>query len=55
LRETLTRADEYRAAVRAAIAEGRAQADRGELVDGEELFDRLDAELAAEEKSDEQG
>ena len=51
LRETLTRADEYRAALKAAIADARVQADRGDLVDGEEIFDRLDAELAAEEKN----
>ena len=49
LRETLSRADEYRTQLRAAIAEARAQADRGELVDGEAFFDQLDAELAAEE------
>jgi Arc/MetJ-type ribon-helix-helix transcriptional regulator len=51
LRETLRRADEYRAAIQAAIRDARAEADRGDLVDGEEVFDRLDAELAETEKS----
>jgi putative addiction module CopG family antidote len=50
LRETLRRADEYREQLRAAIAEARAQADEDQLVDGEALFDRLDAELAQDEK-----
>jgi Arc/MetJ-type ribon-helix-helix transcriptional regulator len=45
LRETFRRADEYGTALRAAIAEARAQADRDELVDGEAVFDRIDAEL----------
>ena len=45
LRETLNRADEYRSRLRTAIAAGRAEANRGDLVDGEEVFERLDAEL----------
>lgn len=50
LRQTLERADEYRGKLRAAIAAGRAEAERGELMDGEAVFERLDAELADEEK-----
>ena len=50
LRETLRRADEYREQLRAAIAEARMQADEGKLVDGEAVFDRLDAQLARDEK-----
>jgi Arc/MetJ-type ribon-helix-helix transcriptional regulator len=46
LRTSVKRADEYRAQIRAAIAEGTAQAKRGELSDGEAFLDRLDAELA---------
>jgi Arc/MetJ-type ribon-helix-helix transcriptional regulator len=49
LRETLSRADEYRDHLRAAIYEARTQADRGDLVDGEAVLDRLDAELAGAE------
>lgn len=55
LQETLSRADEYRAAIRAAIADVRAEADRGDLVDGEALFNRLDTELAETEKSGPRG
>ena len=50
LRETLRRADEYREQLWAAISEARTQADEGQLVDGEAVFDRLDAELAQDEK-----
>ena len=55
LRETLRRADEYREAIQAAIRDARTEADRGGLVDGEEVFDRLDAELAEAEKSSTRG
>src|SRR5262245_18360988 len=46
LRETFSSADEHRAALRAAIAEGRAQADRGDLVDGDTFLDALEADLS---------
>jgi len=55
LRETFSRADEYRTALGNAIAEARAQVDRGELVDGEAVFDRLDAELAGAENRRNEG
>ena len=45
LRASVKRADEYRAQIRAAIDEGTAQAQRGELSDGEAFLDRLDADL----------
>jgi Arc/MetJ-type ribon-helix-helix transcriptional regulator len=51
LRQILDIADEYRRLVRTAIEEGAAAADRGELRDGEEVFDALDADLASAEKS----
>jgi len=50
LRESLRRADEYRDQLRRTIEEARAQVDRGELVDGEAVFDRIDAELEGAEK-----
>ena len=52
LRASVKRADEYRAQIRAAIAEGTAQAQRGELSDGEAFLDRLDAELARGDRSE---
>jgi putative addiction module CopG family antidote len=52
LRESLRRADEYRAQIRAAIDEGTAQARRGELSDGEAFLDRLEADLVRNDRSE---
>jgi len=38
-------------AVRAKIEQGWQAAQRGELVDGDEVFDRIDAELEARERA----
>ncbi len=42
LRAKIRLADEYAEQIRAAIAEGAAQADRGELIPGDEVFAELD-------------
>ena len=42
--------EKWRADVRQKIAEGMAQAKAGQLVDGEEVFDRLESELDAADK-----
>jgi Arc/MetJ-type ribon-helix-helix transcriptional regulator len=52
LRQSIERADEYHAQLRAAIDEGTAQARRGELTDGEAFLDRMEAELLKEESDE---
>ncbi len=52
LRNSIDRADEYRAQIRAAVEEGTAQARRGEFSDGEAFLDRLDADLAKSEREE---
>jgi antitoxin ParD1/3/4 len=42
LRAKIRLADEYAEQIRAAIAEGAEQADRGDLIPGEEVFAELD-------------
>ncbi|MBI3782845.1 MAG: hypothetical protein HY270_05520 [Deltaproteobacteria bacterium] len=42
LRAKIRLADEYAGQIRAAIAEGGAQADRGELIPGDQVFAELD-------------
>jgi Arc/MetJ-type ribon-helix-helix transcriptional regulator len=42
LRAKIRLADEYAEQIRAAIAEGAAQADRGELIPGDQVFAELD-------------
>jgi antitoxin ParD1/3/4 len=55
LRQTIETADEYRGLVRAAVEEGAAAADRGDVRDGDEVFDEIDAELASLQKSSKGG
>lgn len=50
LRVSIRHAEEYRARVRAAVDEGTEEARRGDLTDGDALFDALDAELARGER-----
>jgi len=46
---------EERDALRLAIAQGAAEADRGELIPGEQVFEELDALLAEMERTDNGG
>ena len=41
--------------LRKSIANARGQAERGELVDGEEFLERMDAQLAEEERRETKG
>ena len=46
LRESLKWADAYRRMLRKAITDGAAEADRGELIPGDEVFAEIDIMLA---------
>ena len=52
LRKSIEQADEYRAQIRAAVEEGTAQAQRGELSDGEAFLDALEADLAKRDREE---
>lgn len=46
LRESLKWADAYRRMIRDAVAEGAAEADRGELIAGDDVFAEIDKTIA---------